>query len=78
MMVKRFVPGWSLLFVAGVLTAFLFLVAERPSPHSAGEASSQDCALEDDRTAAPDPCAEAATRDWNRRAEGETAWPTPC
>ena len=75
---RRITPGWGLLFVGGALTVGLFVAAERSFPHSASEAPPQDCALEDDRATAADPCSEVAQNDRRQHAGGETAWPTQC
>ncbi len=78
MTARRITPGWGLLFVGGLLTMCLFVAAERSSPHPASEAPPQDCALEDDRATASDPCSEVAQNDRRQHAAGETAWPTQC
>jgi hypothetical protein len=78
MTARRITPGWGLLFVGGVLTVCLFVAAERSFPRSAIEAPAQDCAFEDDRSTAPDPCSEVAQGERMEHAAGETAWPTRC
>ena len=77
-MASRVRPVWALLFGAAALGVSLFVAAERPFPHAAGQAPPEACAPDDDRAAAPDPCLEMALSDRTNHAAGETAWPTPC
>lgn len=78
MTAERLRLRWALLFIGGVLGVFLLTAPERVSRHTASEAPSQVCALEQVPSVGPGPCAELAQSDPSRQPAGETAWLTQC